>query len=131
MKIRMIEGHYGREEMGKDSDYFLEPVAFPMEQTIPNFTDQGEQTVDITTEEELADWAKEIFTDFEIWNMDVSLSACIDPELSYDLENATERLQREAYDLCNDSLEAEVVQSYYQEAEQLREKAGVLAPTRV
>lgn len=127
MKIRMLEGHYSREEMGDDADYFLEPVSFPMQQTLPHYLDGGEEEVEISNEEELQQWADEVFVEYEIWDMEVPLAACRDEGIAHDLENAAERLEQEAYDLRKEPLEDEVVQDYYSEARRLRDKASLLS----
>ena len=126
MKIRMLEGHYGREEMGDDADYFLEPVSFPMQQTLPHYLDGGEEGVEISNEAELRQWVDEVFVDYEIWDMEVPLAACSDQDIAHDLENAAERLEKEAYDLRKEPLEDEVVQDYYSEARRLRDTASLL-----
>ena len=127
MKIRMLEGHYGREEMGSDADYFLEPVSFPMQQTLPHYLDQGEEEVEISDEEELRRWAEEVFVEYEIWDMEVPLAACRDTDIAYDLENAAGRLENDAHELRKEPLEGEIVQEYYEEARRLRDKASLLS----
>jgi hypothetical protein len=122
----MIEGHYGREEMGSDSDYFLESVSFPMKRTIPHTLDSGEDEVVIHNEEELKQWAEEVFVAHMIWDMEVPFAACRDEAIAYDLENAAERLEEDAYALRKEPLEQEIVQDYSSEARRLRHKASLL-----
>lgn len=126
MKVKMIEGHYGREVMDSDSDYFLESVSFPMHQTVPHHLDSGEDEVVIHDEAELKRWAEEVFVTHMIWDMEVPLAACRDENIAYDLENAAERLEHDAYALHKEPLEQEIVQDYYSEARQLRHKASLL-----
>ena len=69
----MLQGFYGREEMGSDSDYFLAPVSFPMHETLEDPDSWGAPDVDvvITNEEELEAWASEKFVEHEVWDMEV------------------------------------------------------------
>jgi hypothetical protein len=97
-----------------------------MQQTIPHYLDQGEEEVEICDEEQLRRWADEVFVEYEIWDMEVSLAACRDEDVAYDLENAAERLEKEAYDLRNEPLEQGIVQDYSSEARRLRHKASLL-----
>lgn len=126
MKVKMIEGHYGREVMDSDSDYFLESVYFPMHQTVLHHPDSDEHEVVIHNEAELKQWAEEVFVAHMIWDMEVPLAACRDENTAHDLENAAERLEHDAYALHKEPLEQEIVQDYYSEARQLRYKASLL-----
>ncbi len=73
MKVRMLQGFYGREAMGSDSDYYLAPVSFPMHETLPHPESLDGTGVDvtITNEEELEAWASEKFVEHEVWDMEV------------------------------------------------------------
>ncbi len=73
MKVRMLEGFYGREEMGSDSDYYLAPVSFPMRETLPDPSSPlaPDVGVTITNEEELEAWASEKFVEHNVWDMEV------------------------------------------------------------
>lgn len=80
MKIRLIEGFYGLEEMGSDSDYYLAPVSFPMHETVLDHYSYDEKEVIITNEAELREWAEEAFVEYTIWNMDVPRAAIVEED---------------------------------------------------
>ena len=66
----MIEGFYGLDQMGSDSDYYLSPVAFPMTETIPDPTSDGDVEVHITNTAELEAWADVFFVEHNIFEME-------------------------------------------------------------
>lgn len=75
MKVRMIEGFYGNP--GNESDYYLAPVAYPMQETLEHPLDQGEDDVTITNEFELKEWAEEKFMSYDIWDMEIPPEAIV------------------------------------------------------
>lgn len=85
MKIRMIEGFYGLDQMGSDSDYYLAPVSYPMKETMedPDSPDGATLELDITCDAELQAWADVKFTEHNVWEMEVPGGAVVKEDLSY------------------------------------------------
>lgn len=83
MKVRMIEGFYGVDQMGSDSDYYLSPLAYPMTETMPNPDPLADEDVevDITNDAGLEAWANVTFAEHTIFEMDVPSGSVVKEDL--------------------------------------------------
>lgn len=79
----MIEGFYGVDLMGSDSDYYLAPIDFPMTETVPDPDSHEDLAVDITNEQELQAWADVNFAEHNIFEMEVPAEAVVKEDLPY------------------------------------------------
>lgn len=81
----MLEGFYGIEQMGSDSDYFLSPVSYPMTETMPDPSEasDGELEVDISNDLELEAWASAKFVEHNIFEMEIPAGAVVKEDLPY------------------------------------------------
>ena len=83
MKIKMLEGFYCVEEMGSDSDYFLQPVCYPMTETMPDPESDKVLAVPIANDQELNAWASQKFVEYSVFEMEVPPGAVVKEDLPY------------------------------------------------
>jgi hypothetical protein len=78
-KVLMFCGGYDDPEPGLD--FFLEPVAFPMDVFNPRRDEEGEpKRLALRNRAQLEVWAKEAFHNYDIWEMEVSEGAIVRKE---------------------------------------------------
>lgn len=76
MKIRMIEGFY--EQPGDETDYYLAPVAFPMQVEYLDDDPNYPGKMDLHDEDALRGWAERRFLSYEVWDMEVPQGALVE-----------------------------------------------------
>jgi hypothetical protein len=79
LSVLMFCGGYDDPEPGLD--FFLAPVAFPMEVANPNAGDDGEpDTLLLRDSAELVAWARDRFFSHDLWEMEVPEAAILTEE---------------------------------------------------